>query len=291
MSNPFPLRCLILESEPPQAREARRESVGRSSGETYCDMLRALEPSAACDVVKPADSGAHLPDGEALEGYDAVFLTGSPLHLYEDTPQTARQVALMRAVFASGTPAFGSCAGLQVATVAAGGAVRRSARGREAAFARRIARTKAGRTHPLLDGRPDVYDAPSIHTDEVATLPEGAVLLAGNRITQVQAAEIRYGGGVFWGVQYHPELGLDEIAGALRRQAKDLVEEGFGASEAEIEVQASLIERLHATPCAKDLAWRLGLDEQVTEDGQRSRELANFIRYLAKPTKSVRGRA
>ncbi len=291
MPNQSPLRCLILESEPPQAREARRESVGRSSGETYCETLRALDPSAACDIVKPADPGARLPDGEALEGYDAVFLTGSPLHLYQDTPQTARQVALMRAVFASRTPAFGSCAGLQVATVAAGGTVRPSARGREAAFARRIARTEAGRTHPLLDGRPDVYDAPSIHTDEVAILPDGAVLLAGNRITEVQAAEIRHGGGVFWGVQYHPELGLDEVAGALRRQAEDLVAEGFGASEAEIEVQADLIERLHRAPCAKDLAWRLGLDEQVTEDGQRGRELANFIRHLAKPTKSARGRA
>lgn len=285
------MRCLILESEPPQARAARRESVGRSSGETYCEMLRTLETSAECDLVKPADPGADLPDGDALEGYDAVFLTGSPLHLYEDTPQTARQVALMRAVFASGTPAFGSCAGLQVATVAAGGTVRPSARGREAAFARRIIRSDAGRTHPLLDGRPDVYDAPSIHTDEVATLPEGAALLAGNRITQVQAAEIRHGGGVFWGVQYHPELGLDEIAGALRRQAGDLVAEGFGANEAEIEVQAVLIEGLHRAPCAKNLAWRLGLDEQITDDGQRSRELANFIRHLAKPTKSARGRA
>lgn len=291
VANPSPLRCLILESEPLRAREARRESVGRSSGETYCRMLRALDPSAACDVVRPADPGACLPDGAALEGYDAVFLTGSPLHLYEDTPQTARQVALMRAVFASGTPAFGSCAGLQVATVAAGGTVRPSARGREAAFARRIARTQAGRTHPLLDGRPDVYDAPAIHTDEVASLPEGAVRLAGNRIAQVQAAEIRHGGGVFWGVQYHPELGLDEIAGALRRQAQDLVGEGFGASEAEIDAQASLIERLHAAPCAKDLAWRLGLDEQVTDEGERSRELSNFIRHLARPTKSARGRA
>lgn len=288
--NPSSLRCLILESEPPEAREARRESVGRSSGETYCETLRDLDPSAACDIVRPADPGARLPDGAALEGYDAVFLTGSPLHLYEDTPQTARQVALMRAVFASGTPAFGSCAGLQVATVAAGGTVRPSARGREAAFARRIARTEAGRTHPLLDGRPDVYDAPSIHTDEVATLPEGAVRLAGNRITQVQAVEIRHG-GVFWGVQYHPELGLDEVAGALRRQAEELVAEGFGASEAEIELQADLIERLHHAPRAKDLAWRLGLDEEVTDDRQRSRELSNFIRHLARPTKSARGRA
>ncbi len=148
--------------------------------------------------------------------YDAVFLTGSPLHLYEETPETRRTVAFMRSVFASGTPAFGSCAGLQVAKVAAGDSVRPNARRLEAGFARRITPTADGRSHPLLAGRPAAFDAPAIHTDEVDALPPGATLLAGNRLTAVQAAEIRFDGGVFWGGQYHPEIGLDEVAGALR---------------------------------------------------------------------------
>lgn len=281
---------LVLESEPAAARRERRESVGRSSGETYCDMLRSLEPGSCCDVVEPADAGAALPDRGALEGYDGIFLTGSPLHLYAETPETRRQVELMRAVFASGTPAFGSCAGLQVATVAAGGTVRPSPKGREAAFARRITRSEAGRAHPLLQGRPDVFDAPAIHTDEVETLPEGAVTLAGNRNTPVQAAEIRSGAGVFWGVQYHPELSLAEIAGALRREADDLIAEGFAADRCDLEAHAGLIDTLHQSPDRKDVAWRLGLDEQVTDLGHRTRELRNFIDLLAKPTRSGRGR-
>jgi GMP synthase (glutamine-hydrolysing) len=126
------LRFLVAESEPPPARETRRESVGRSSGETYIDTLRFLEPEAVCHRVKPADKGASLPDRAGLNGYHAVFVTGSPLHLYQDTPETRREVDLMRAVFEAGVPAFGSCAGLQVATVAAGGTVRPSRRGREA---------------------------------------------------------------------------------------------------------------------------------------------------------------
>lgn len=277
------LRFLVAESEPPEARESRRESVGRSSGETYVDTLLELAPGATCDRIMPADAGAGLPAGASLAQYDGVFLTGSPLHLYKETPETRRTVEFMRLVFASGTPAFGSCAGLQVATVAAGGTVRANMRGFEAAFARRIELADAGRGHPFLAGRPTCYDAPAVHTDEVETLPDGATLLAGNRVTAVQAAEIRFDGGVFWGVQYHPEIALDEIAGALRRQADGLIEAGLAHHQGEVEAYADLVDALHREPGRRDLAWRLGVDEQVTDTRQRLTELRNFIEALVKP--------
>ncbi|ACA18622.1 glutamine amidotransferase class-I [Methylobacterium sp. 4-46] len=276
------LRFLVAESEPSEAREARRESIGRSSGESYVDTLLGLAPGAECHRIKPADAQAGLPAGASLAGYDGVFLTGSPLHLYKETPETRRTVEFMRAVFASGTPAFGSCAGLQIATVAAGGSVRPNTHGVEAAFARRISPTAAGRSHPLLAGRPASYDAPAIHTDEVEALPSGAVMLAGNRVTAVQAAEIRSDGGVFWGVQYHPEIGLDEIAGALRRQADGLVQAGLARSREEVELYAEQVEGLHREPGRRDIAWRLGLDEQVTDEWLRLTELRNFIESVAR---------
>ncbi|KAA2232465.1 type 1 glutamine amidotransferase [Salinarimonas soli] len=284
------MRFLVAESEPRQAREARRESVGRSSGETYLKVLEALVPGARCTRVKPADAGAELPSGEALAGYDAVFLTGSPLHLYQETPETRREVGFMQAVFASGTPSFGSCAGLQLATVAAGGRVRPGARGREAGFARRITPTDSGAGHPLLRGRPSPYDAPAVHTDEVEALPPGAVLLAANRLTRVQAAEIRHGAGLFWGVQYHPEISLAEVAGALRRQADDLIQDGLARSGEDVETYAAQVEALHREPDRRDLAWRLGLDEEVTDVRRRTAELRNFIEHLVGPTRSERGR-
>jgi GMP synthase (glutamine-hydrolysing) len=215
-----------------------------------------------------------------LQGYDAVFVTGSPLHLYQDTPETRREVDLMRAVFESGVPSFGSCAGLQVATVAAGGTVRPSNRGREAGFARHITLTEAGHRHPLLAGRPASFDAPAFHSDEVETLPEGGTLLAFNTITEVQAVEIRHGPGVFWGVQYHPELNLYEVAGALRRQSDQLVREGYASSPEALETYASMVEALHEAPDRRDLAWLLGLDAQVTIMERRMTELRNFIRFV-----------
>ncbi|MCD2324476.1 type 1 glutamine amidotransferase [Sphingomonas sp. IC-56] len=285
------MRFLVAECEPPEAREKRRESVGRSSGETYLEVLHKLAPGAECDRLKPTDSRAEIPSREALSAYDAVFLTGSPLHLWQDSPEARRQIEFMQKVFASGTPSFGSCAGLQVACVAAGGKVRSMGQRREAGFARRLVATDAGRNHPLLDGRPASYDAPAIHTDEVEQLPEGATLLASNRVTHVQAAEIRCGDGVFWGVQYHPEISLREVAAALRRQSDDLLEHGLARSEADVEQLAEQVDALHEAPDRADLAWRLGLDDQVTVPEQRTRELRNFIEYLVQPTRSRRGRA
>ena len=72
------LRLLVAESETPQAREERRGSVGRSSGETYLDILEKLAPGVACERIQPADADAALAPGATLAGYDAVFLTGSP---------------------------------------------------------------------------------------------------------------------------------------------------------------------------------------------------------------------
>lgn len=290
MSQSPVLRCLVVESEPEESRESRRETAGRTSGETFARVLDAIAP-CRLDEIRPSDGPASLPGPDGLADYDAIFLTGSPLHLYHDTPETRRLVELMRAIFASGTPAFGSCAGLQVACVAAGGRVRPNARGREAAFARRIVRTAEGRGHPLLEGRPEAFDAPCIHTDEVESLPEGGTCLATNRVTDVQAAEIRHDRGVFWGVQYHPELTLGEVAAALRRQGKDLIAEGFVAGPRELEDQATMIDDLGRSPERRDLAWQLGLDEQVTDGRERVRELRNFIDRLARPTMSARGRA
>ena len=285
-----PFRFLVAESEPPEARAERRESVGTSSGETYIGTLLELVPDARCERITPADAGARSCDAKALSAYDAVFLSGSPLHLYEASPEVDRIVAFMRAVFASGTPSFGSCAGLQVATVAAGGTVRAMTGRHEAGFARRITPTEAGAEHPLIAGRPRAYDAATVHSDEVATLPPGATLLASNAVTQVQAVEIAHDRGVFWGVQYHPELSLHEVAQALRRQADELVEQGLAMSADDVEATAVRIDMLDADPDRRDMAWQLGLDREVTDTTRRRTELRNFIDHLVGKVRRERGR-
>ncbi len=271
------MKFLVVESETADDRAKRRARAGKSSGESFQATLEQMAPGACVTRVEPADPDGDRMDADAIAAFDAVFLTGSPLHVYDDAPEVERQVAFMRGVFDSGVPAFGSCAGLQVAVAAAGGRVRRMPERLEAAIARRITATDDGRDHPLLAGRAPAWDAAAVHTDEVAELPDGATLLASNGVTQVQAVEIRSGRGVFWGVQYHPELSPGEIASAIRAQAASLVEAGLASDEAAVEHRSALLDRIQHDPDDHAARWELGVDDEFAHEDRRRLEIANFI--------------
>lgn len=286
-----PVRLLVVDGNTREDRERHRRSWGEAPGDSYATVLRSLDGALVCDVALPADEGANLPEPAGLESYDGVVLTGSALHIYRIEPAVTRQIELMRAVYRSGTPAFGSCWGIQMGAVAAGGEVVRNPKGREIGIARRIMRTEAGMDHPLLDGRPPAFDAPAIHLDVVARPPGETMVLAWNAMTPIQAAEIRHEGGLFWGVQYHPEFSLAEVAAILRRRTSLLVEEGFRKDDAAAQAYCDELVALDRTPQPADLAWAHGLDEQVLDPLLRLTEIRNFLRHRVQPTLSARGRA
>jgi GMP synthase (glutamine-hydrolysing) len=225
----MPPRILIAEGNAPDVR-ARQKAAGKpTNADGYVAVLRSLLPDVEYAVTQPADDNWTAPD---LSPFDGAVFTGSALHVYDATPQVTQQIVLARAIFDSGVPFFGSCWGLQVAAVAAGGVVKANPKGREVGLAREIRLTDAGRAHPMYRDKPHVFDAPAVHLDEIAQLPPEATVLAGNAMSAVQAVEIRHGRGVFWGVQYHPEFNAADVAGAVRRYGKLLIEEGLFASEA-----------------------------------------------------------
>lgn len=285
-----PLRLLFVDGNTRAQRESHAAGYGAQPAEAYAAEIAAIEPGVVTDICLPADEGANLPDGAGLQSYDGIVLTGSALHIYELEPAVTRQIELMRAIYASGTPCFGSCWGIQMGAVAAGGTVTRNPRGREVGFARRITVNEAGRNHPLLAGRPAAFDAPAIHLDTVVLPPGDTTVLASNAYSDVQAAEIRHEGGVFWGVQYHPEFPLRQVASILGRMVPILVEEGFRRDEAAAESWLSELRALDADRSRQDLAWAHGLDAEVLDDTRRVTELRNFLNHRVKPQASARGR-
>jgi GMP synthase (glutamine-hydrolysing) len=285
------LRFLIVDGNPRERRDAHLKDYGAIPGDAYGGTLLALAPQgSAYDICFPADEGANLPQGAAISDYDGVALTGSSLHLWQREPASERQVTLAREIFRSGTAFFGSCWGVQVAAAAAGGDVRKNPKGREVGFARNIAPTEAGRGHPLLDGRPAAFDAPAIHLDVIAAPPPDCTVLASNAYAPVQAAEMRHEGGVFWGVQYHPEFTLREVGTILHRIADMTTAEGFSRSPEEARGYAADLVALDADRSRFDIAWRLGLDAEVLDDGRRLTELRNWIGRQVKPLAAARGR-
>jgi GMP synthase (glutamine-hydrolysing) len=193
-------------------------------------------------------------------------------------------------VLKSKTPLFGSCWGLQVITVAAGGTVRANPKGREIGVARRIALTSAGWEHPMYAGKASVFDAVTVHLDEVDILAPGTMVLASNAQSDVQAAEIVVDGAVAWGTQYHPEFSLGDMAAIVRRYGSRLMKEGFFADAMARDNYVADLEALDRNPDDKPLAWRYGMDETVLDRRVRATEIANWIAHQVLPGRAKKGR-
>ena len=280
------LRILIADGTP-AAMQAVREAVGIPSNASLFEAaLSSQQPDIQCSSINIAD-GEDLPAGVSLGDFDGLMFSGSPLHIYDRIPEVTRQIDFARAAFRAGVPAWGSCWGVQLATVALGGTVRRNPRGRELGVARAISTTAAGRSHPLLATRPAVFDALCSHIDELEQLPPGAEVLAGNEFCPIQALAVELpSGSIFFGTQYHPEFTLLVAAGLIELRAADLVAEGFGRDCAELVAMARDFRSLHAGPERRDLAWRYGIGPEILDPVRRTSEIGNWLKEAAKISSS-----
>lgn len=270
-------RILLVEGNDAWRRDRSRSRGLRLASEVYREALLAEQSDLEVTVLMGADADARLPAGVALHDYDAMVLGGSSLHAYDDLPEVHRQIDLMRTFGETGKPILGSCWGLQIAAVAGGGRVEKSQNGLEMLSARKISPTEDGRRHPLLKGRPWAYDGPSVHYDAVTELPSGAVLLAGNRHSAVQAATIPVGKSEVWGVQYHPEFDMAQLAGLLPIYKTGMLDEGLVANEAEFVALQAHADQLTQDPGNIAARFALGIDDDILVGSRRRTEIRNWL--------------
>lgn len=206
------MKLLIVEGNNEQTRLQRGAFGIKPYHLMFREMLRGLVPKAQSDFAFPADVASDLPTAAQLGKYDGVLWTGSSLSVLDDIPDVQQQLNFADEVFRSGVPFYGSCWGMQVATVVAGGKVAPSKNGLEFGISKPIDLTLLGRESPLTSHRNKTYSALCIHYDEVAKAPENAIILASNAHSKVQAMTFDYKKGTFFGVQYHPEFNPSNMA-------------------------------------------------------------------------------
>ncbi|GGW28987.1 type 1 glutamine amidotransferase [Arenibacter certesii] len=206
------MRLLIVEGNNENTR-SQREAYGIMPYHLkFQEMLRGLVPKAQTDFAFPADVAIDLPTTSKLEQYDGVLWTGSSLSVLDNIPDVQRQLNFADDVFKSGIPFYGSCWGMQIATVVAGGKVVRSKNGLEFGVSKPIEVTPLGKISPFLSHRIAPYSALCVHYDEVDEVPHNALVLASNSHSKVQAMTFDFKKGSFFGVQYHPEFNTSEMA-------------------------------------------------------------------------------
>jgi GMP synthase (glutamine-hydrolysing) len=276
-------RLLLLEGNTAPKRARAHELGVRTSSEIYIEAIAAHHPEIALDVLNGADEGETIPGGRSWGDYAGFVVTGSALHAYDAEFAVTNQIALLVEAAEAGLPIFGSCWGLQIAAVAAGGEVAFNPKGREIGFARKILLNEPGTKHPMFKGKAPVFDAPCIHYDEVIRLPESATLLASNAHSEIQAAVIPLGKSEVWAVQYHPEFDLGQLVQLYTLYAEDMVSQGFFANMAELVAYRDKMEALAANPADAGLAWQLGVDADVLDDRTRRAEILAWIEAKVLP--------
>lgn len=168
-------------------------------------------------VVRPY-AGEPLPD--RFEA-DAVIISGSRLSLVEPEGWMRAAAEWTRKQLDRGTPLLGVCFGHQLLGWTLGVPVVRNPRGRELGT-QPIRLTEAGLADPLFEGLGPELKVQTTHDDVIAAPPPGAVVLAGNENTPLQAMAV---GDRARSVQFHPELSVEGMRVVVRKQLADADEE------------------------------------------------------------------
>ena len=277
-------RFLVVDGYTQAARDQLQSGGAAIAADLYVAMLKSCSPAGTeCDVIFPSDAGGKIPTGAALADYNGIAWTGCSLCLNDDCAEVRQQVDLARESFERGVAGFGSCWAAQIAVVAAGGKVAENPYGREMGIARKIELTPTGRSHPLYEGKASVFDGFISHDDEITHLPPGATCLSRNAWSNMQSVSVIRNGTPFWGLQYHPEYDLHEIARLTFCRIPKLMRYGFFKSEDAAHQYIDLLETLHSDPSRKDIRWLLGIDADVINEDVRLCEVRNWVNRCVLP--------
>lgn len=276
------MRFLIIDGYSESSRKKLNEAGMTYAWKLYGDMLQKYLPESEYEVFSPTDTKVdEFPRKKTLSTFDGIIWTGADLDITEThIPTNAAQIRLAELAYEIGIDSWGSCWGIQMAAVAAGGSVEKNPRGREMGIGRKISKTAEGENHPMLRGKARVYDAFESHYDIVVNVPEGGVVLARNPFSGIQAMVVKHKKGTFWASQYHPEYNLYEISRLINAREKVLIDHGFFKDHEDTQAYVDKMEMLYREPERKDLSWQLGVDEDILDDSVRQLEFKNWLDYL-----------
>ena len=201
---------LIVESNTPELLLACKKANRPSAAEIYQQALKACDNSISCDIYTPYSSDFRL-NKINWQAYQGIVFTGSGVSWCVDAPEAQILRQTMEAALSAEKPILGSCNGLQLGNLILGGSCGAAPKGMEIGLAVDLCMTPEGLAHAFHRGRAARFSALCVHRDHVTKIPAGAIITVGNAHSPVQGMVYERGNTRFWGVQYHPEMSLQNI--------------------------------------------------------------------------------
>lgn len=175
---------------------------GTASADWFREAFRSLGLLDSIEYIVYDGVAGKLPDPAATcEAGHGIIVTGSSGAVFEDKRWIPPLLDFMRAAHEAGSSILGVCFGHHALAAALGGEVKWNPRGREMGTVP-IYLTPEGARSALFRGFASGGSMNLVHRTHVTRLPAGAVRLAFNQMTPVQAFQV----GRSFGVQPHPEF-------------------------------------------------------------------------------------
>lgn len=261
---------LIVESNLTDTVNAAKNKGWLSAGEIYGSALQASGSNVSFDICIPYAKDFNLNRFD-LTAYDGFVFTGSSVTWCVDDSDAKVLRQTIEKLFELGKPILGSCNGLQLANVVLGGQCGPAPKGKEIGVARDISISPEALSHSIHQGRNQQFSALCVHRDHITKLAPGAVISASNDHSPVQAMIYERDDICFWGMQYHPELELDDIIHSVSGTDKLFNQDKV--------FQAELISA--RDNLAGEAAQRLGIRGNDLDPEVHRTELRNWLKRLA----------
>ena len=217
------LNLLVVEGNIQKENDNFKKNGIQTHAESLKDSLEYYTKDLNIEVFNPCSEKTFDKILPNIKKYDGLIWGGSSLNIYNDCIEIRRQISFMKECFKNIKKILAICWGMQVAVTAAGGAVKKSTNGAHIGIANDIEINENGANHPLYISKKRKFNSPAFNFDEVATLPEGAVHLASNKINRVQSIHFKSGVSDIWGLQYHPEITYHKMITLIKFRKEKLI--------------------------------------------------------------------
>jgi len=227
------LNVLIVEGNNPQDSEVFIRAAKASCSENLKNIVLKLEPSSNVTIINPINDNETNKALENMNQYNGIIFTGGAMRLNDMTDEIKKHINFASNCFKHNNKILAICWGLLVCSTAAGGKVAPGKNGAHIGIATEVEINENGKKNPIYKNKKLKFNTPAFNFDEVCELPEGATLLASDKVNNIMGTYFKSENSEVWGLQYHPDYEYWQMINlSNERMEKMIAKEYFKNEEA-----------------------------------------------------------
>jgi GMP synthase (glutamine-hydrolysing) len=227
------LNVLIVEGNNPKDTEVFIKAAKASCSENLKNIVLKLEPSSNVTIINPINDNETNKALENMNQYNGIIFTGGAMRLNDMTDEIKKHINFASNCFKHNNKILAICWGLQVCSTAAGGKVAPGKNGAHIGIATEVEINENGKKNPIYKNKKLKFNTPAFNFDEVCELPEGATLLASDKVNNIMGTYFKSENSEVWGLQYHPDYEYWQMINlSNERMGKMIAKEYFKNEEA-----------------------------------------------------------